>query len=75
MGTDGVGRSSSDDLVLQLPAQRQRIYDTLRGWGGDGTDGGFETYRRIARGIAMAQRDAGWGEGEAGCIGSRVFSV
>ena len=59
MGTDGVGRSSSDDLVLQLPAQRQRIDNILHGGGGDGTDGGFETYWMMARGVAMAHRDAG----------------
>ena len=65
MGTDGVGRSSSDDLVLQFPAQQQRMDDALHGGGGDGTDGGFETYRMIARRVAMVQQDAGWGEGEA----------
>ena len=39
MGTDGVGRSSSDDLVLQLLAQQQRMDDALHGGRGDGTDG------------------------------------
>ena len=64
MGTDGVGRSSSDNLVQQLSAQQQRMDDALHGGRGYGTDRGFETYQRIARGVAMAQREARWGEGE-----------
>ena len=56
---DGVGRSSSDNLVLQLSAQQQRMDDALHGGRGDGMDGRFETYRSIARGVVMAQRDAG----------------
>ena len=65
MGTNGVGRSSFDNLVLQLSAQQHQIDDALHGGRGDGTDGGFETYRRIARGVATAHRDDGWGEAEA----------
>ena len=75
METDRVGRSSSDNFVMQLLAQHQQMGDALHGGCGDGTDDSFETYWTIARGIAMAHQDAGWGEGEAGCIGSRVFSV
>ena len=36
MGTDGVGRSSSDNLVLQLSAQQQQMDDALHGGVGRG---------------------------------------
>ena len=65
VGTDGVGRFSFDNLVLQLSTQQHRMDDALHSGCGDGTDGGFETYRRMARGVATAQRDDGWGEAEA----------